>query len=148
MRNIALPLKIEKGRFAGHKDTRKAIDENISLIISTPVLSTPVDPRFGFVFSNLRFEQIDEKEGVVITDSDLYEKKISGNSRNLDTFASDLRSSIVRAEKRLANVKVSTTYITEERTMHITVSGVIKETSEDYRFHTTFAIWNPNNEER
>ena len=148
MRNLALPLKIEKGRLVGHKDIRDAIDESISLIISTPVLSTPVDPEFGFVFSNLRFEQIDEKEGVVMTDSQLCDKKISGNSRNLDTFAADLRDSILRAESRLTGVKVSTTYITEERTLHITVSGVIKETSEDYRFHTTFAIWNPNNEER
>ena len=143
-----MPLRIEKGRFVSHEDVRASIDENISLIIGTPVLSSPIDPQLGFVFTNLRFEQIDEKEGVVMTDSDLFDKKISGNSRNLDTFASELKESILRAENRLKNIKVSTTYITEERTLHITVSGIIKETLEDYRFHTTFAIWSHNNEKR
>ena len=147
MRSLALPLRIENGRFASHEDTKKAIDENISMIISTPVLSSPTDPSLGFVFTNLRFEQVDENEGVVMTDSEFFDKKISGNSRNLDTFAFELRNSIVRAERRLSNIKVSTTYIIEERALHITVGGIIKASGEEYSFHTTFAIWNRNNKE-
>ena len=83
-----------------------------------------------------------------MTDSYLFDKKISGNSRNLDTFASELKDSILRVERRLKNIKVSTTYITEDRTLHITVSGVIKESMEDYRFHTSFTIWSRNNEKK
>lgn len=131
---------------------KEAIDDSLSLIISTPLFSNPVDPSFGFVLANLRFEQIDEKEGVVcnsseegfspILDESVYEKKISGNSRNFNTFASDLKDAILRLEHRLGDVKVTMTYIRQERTIHIVVTGVIKETKEDYQFHKSFVIWN------
>ena len=151
MRHLAIPFRIEKGRFVRHGSIKEAIDETLTLIISTPVYSTPADPKLGFIFSNLRFEQIDEKEGVVCNPandewssmiSGVYEKKISGNSRNFDTFAAELKEAILHVEKRLSDVKVAMTYLTQERAIHVTVSGTIKETGEDYKYYTTISIWN------
>lgn len=152
MSEISLPLRIEGGRLARSRNTKDAIDASLSMIISTPLFSNPVDPGFGFIFANLRFEQIDEKDGVVsnpatdstpsILDEGVYEKKISGNSRNFNTFASDLKDAIVKNEHRLGDVKVTMTYLRAERAIHIAVTGVILETKEDYQFHKHYVIWN------
>lgn len=152
MGDLSLPLTIKDGRFVRHKNLKEAIDESISLVIFTPLFSNPIDPRFGFVLSNLRFEQIDEKEGVVLDvgveditpllDTSIYKKKISGNSRNFNTFASELKSAIARVENRLGELKVSMTYIREERVIHIVVTGIIVETGEDYQFQKRIKVWN------
>lgn len=152
MSDISLPLRIEGGRLARSRSIKEAIDASLSMIISTPIFSNPVDPGFGFIFANLRFEQIDEKEGVVsnpatdsvptILDEGVYEKKISGNSRNFNTFASDLKDAIVKTEHRLGDAKVTMTYLRAERAIHIVVTGVILQTKEDYQFHKRYVIWN------
>ena len=149
---ISLPLRIEKGGLARSASPKQAIDDAISLLISTPLYSSVADPEFGFVFTNLRFEQIDEKEGVVcgsasdgfqsVLDDDVYEKKLSGNSRNINTFASDLRNAVLMYEPRLDSVKVNMTYVREERAIHIVVTGIIRETGEEYQLHKIFTIWN------
>lgn len=152
MSGISLPLRIENGRLARSGSLKKAIDDSVSMLISTPLFSNPVDPGYGFVFSNLRFEQINEKEGVVsnlaegvispILDESVYDRKISGNSRNFNTFAADLKNAILNNELRLSDVRVTMTYIRDERAIHIAVTGVISETGEDYQFHKRFVIWN------
>jgi predicted component of type VI protein secretion system len=75
-------------------------------------------------------------------DSSLYELKISGSSKNLNTFASELKDAITKYEKRLTDVAVSMTYIREERRIYISVKGVIPSTMERYQFTTTINIWN------
>lgn len=152
MGDLSLPLTIKDGRFVRHKNLKEAIDESISLVISTPLFSNPIDPKFGFILSNLRFEQIDEKDGVVLSagteditpllDTSVYKKKISGNSKSINTFASELKDAIARVENRLSGMKVAMTYVREERTIHIVVTGVITETGEDYQFHKRIMIWN------
>lgn len=149
---LSLPLRIEDGRMVRAKSVKQAIDDALSMLISTPLYSNPIDPSFGFVFMNLRFEQIDEKEGIVydsahdglspVLDEDIYNKKISGNSRNLNTFAAELKESILRVEQRIKDVKVSMTYLREERAIIVVVTGVIRETGEDYQFQKRIDIWN------
>jgi len=149
---LSLPLRIENGRVAGAKSTKQAIDDTLSMLMTTPLYSNPADPGFGFVLMNLRFEQIDEKEGIVydsahdgispVLDDEIYTKKISGNSRNLNTFASELKESIIRSEKRIKNVKVTMTYLREERAIVVVVTGTIRETGEDYQFQKRVEIWN------
>mgnify|MGYP004449086991 FL=1 len=96
MENIKLPLKIEKGRFFKSTDVIESIDANLSLLIHSPQQLIGMDPQFGFVFNNLRFEIFNENMGVVFNskpddndeeDNFIYEKKISGLSRNINTFA-------------------------------------------------------------
>lgn len=151
MRNISLPFRIEKGRLREEESTRKAIDDNLNLLLSTPCYSCAVDPEFGFIFNNLKFEIFDEKEGVVYNSSDsseifegkkgLYEKKISGSSKNLNTFASELKATIAKYEPRLSDVSVSMTYVREERLIYINVKGKISENEEGYNYTTTLRVW-------
>lgn len=151
MQSISLPFKIEKGNLVVENQLKKAIDNNLSLLLSTPCYSYPADPEFGFIFNNLKFEMFNEAEGVVYNSSSdteifegkngLYEKKISGSSKNLNTFASDLKNTISRYENRLADVAVSMTYVKEERLIYIHIKGRIVENGEEYNYTTTLRIW-------
>jgi predicted component of type VI protein secretion system len=72
----------------------------------------------------------------------VYDKKISGSSRSINTFAAELKAAIVQYEQRLDKVSVSMTYIREERKIYITVKGTIVSTGEDYTYNQTIRVWN------
>ncbi len=121
------------------------------LIITTERFSTPADPQFGFVFNNLRFEMFNENEGVVFDSGDTdtmsniqgaYDKKISGSSKSINTFAAELKTAITKYENRLEKISVSMTYIREERMIYITVKGFIVSTKEEYVYDQTIKVWN------
>lgn len=150
MTHILIPLDVKAQRFAREQDIKKAIDASLNLILTTQQYSTPADPQFGFVFVNLRFEIFNESEGVVYNSGDpkdvhgltgLYDKKISGSSKNLNTFAAELKEVINRYEKRLGNVAVTMTYIREERKIYVTIKGTILSTKESYTYTTTISVW-------
>ncbi len=149
---ISLPLQIKDKGLAREKKMVAAIDSFLSLLLNTPCNSCVADPNFGFVFNNLRFEIFNENEGVVYDSEDvvhdnnnpfdLYVKKISGTSKNLNTFASELKKAIETYEKRLTNVSVSMTYLREERNIYVTVKGFILAIEKEYQYNTNIKIWN------
>ena len=151
MGSISIPLRIEKGALGRTDDPRKAIDSALALLMATPCYSCAADPQYGFVFNNLRFEIFNENEGVVYNSSGLqgffegreglYDKKISGSSNNLNTFAAELKQTIEAYEKRLEKVSVSMTYIREERKIYVTVKGVIRQTGTDYQYLSVINVW-------
>lgn len=107
------------------------------------------DPQFGFIFNNLKFEIFNEKEGVIYDSTpqespspNLYDKKISGNSKNINTFAIDLKKAIEQYEKRLSHVSVSMTYLKSQRIIQIIVEGILIETGEVYKYTTSIRLWN------
>jgi len=151
MTSISIPLQLTNKGIGVDDKQKKAIDAVIYLIITTERFSTPADPQFGFVFNNLRFEMFNENEGVVYDSGDtdsmsniqnIYEKKISGSSKSINTFAAELKSSIEKYETRLENIAVAMTYIREERQIYITVKGIIADTKEDYIYNQTIRVWN------
>ena len=105
MSSIAIPLTVHRSRIERNDNIADAITGYLTLLSSTPRYLTAVDPEFGFMFNNLKFENVNEKEGVV------YDKKLSGSSKNLNTFAAELQQTIIRYEPRLNDVKVNMTYI-------------------------------------
>lgn len=145
-----IPLDMKGRGLVREEDIRKSIDSSLHLLLTTPQYSTPADPLFGFVFMNLRFEIFNESEGVVYnSDSSkdvhgqggLYDKKISGTSKNLNTFAAELKEVVNKYEKRLDNVATTMTYIREERNIYITIKGTIVTTKEPYTYTTTISVW-------
>lgn len=147
---ISLPLNITPKGLKQEDNMKRALDQSIQLLLTTPQFSTPADLNFGFVFNNLRFELLNEYEGVVYDSKNqeephglegLYDKKISGSSRNLNTFAADLRDTLRNYEKRLRDVAVTMTYIREERKIYVTIKGVIVETQQKYEYTTTMKVW-------
>lgn len=152
MISLRLPLEVGNAGLNRETDLKKSIDSVISLIINTPQHGCVADESFGFVFNNLSFENFNEHEGVVYNStpdfeaqaekSGLYDKKLSGSSKNLNTFAAELCESIVKYEPRLEQVTVSMTYIREERNIYVVVKALIKETREHYNFTNIFKIWN------
>ena len=102
------------------------------------------------MFNNLRFEIFNEHEGVVYDSGiveeshgieGLYDKKISGSSNNLNTFAAELKSALAQYEQRLSNPSVTMTYIREERLIYVTIKGIIASTREPYTYTTTLNVW-------
>lgn len=149
---ISLPLHIKDKGLAREENMVNAINSFLSLLLNTPCYSSIADPNFGFIFNNLRFEIFNENEGVVFDSddvvhdnnnpADLYVKKISGTSKNLNTFASELKSAVETYEKRLTNVSVSMTYIREEKNIYVTVKGFIPTIEKEYQYNTNIKIWN------
>ena len=151
MENIKLPLKIEKGRFFKSTDVIESIDANLALLIHSPQQLIGMDPQFGFVFNNLRFEIFNENMGVVFNskpddndeeDNFIYEKKISGLSRNINTFAANLADLICNYEPRLDDVAVTMTYLRQERMISLVVKATMKNSGKPYRYKSQIKIWN------
>ena len=144
--NIRIPLMVDKNRLDKDDHLKTSIDSYIELLLTTPEGGCLSDPEFGFIFNNLRFEIFDENEGVVLnTDVDrsaIYEKKISGSSRNVNTFAVELKRQIEKYEQRLSEVIVTMSYIREHRKIYITVRGTIVETQSEYQYQTSLNVWN------
>lgn len=144
--DVRIPLGVQKGRLWKAQDMKTSIDSYIELLMTTPEGGCVSDPEFGFIFNNLRFEIFDENEGVVLNSdlehSAIYEKKISGSSRNINTFAVELKRLIEKYEKRLSDVLVTMSYIREHRKIYITVRGTIIETKAEYKYQTTLNVWN------
>ena len=149
--NLTIPIQINNKGFVREERLNMSIDESLAMLMSTPCFSSAADPQYGFIFNNLRFEIFNESEGVVYNSSGfpyifegpdgLYSKKITGSSKNLNTFASELRETISKYEKRLKDVNVSMTYIREEQKIHVTVKGVIATTNENYQYKTIINVW-------
>ena len=151
MTNISIPLLLTPKGLQREDGLKGSIDANMYLIITTERFSTPADPQFGFVFNNLRFEMFNENEGVVFDSGDTesmsnlqgaYDKKISGSSKSVNTFAAELKAAITKYEERLEKISVSMTYIREERQIYITVKGIIVSTKEDYIYDQIIKVWN------
>ena len=140
-----IPLKINSGVLATYTDVQESIDAHVELLLTTPVGSCVSDPNFGFILNNLRFEIFNENEGVVLNadedPSELYEKKVSGSSRNVNTFAIELKQLIEHYEPRLEDVLVTMSYVREHRKIYITIKGVIIETQTNYQYQTSIIIW-------
>lgn len=132
---LTIPISIRKGALERTEGLAEAITSNLSLLVSTPRYLTAADPHFGFVFNNLKFENVNEKEGVV------YNRKLSGSSKNINTYAAELQKAILEYEPRLQDVKVNMTYVREEKQIYTTVDAVISETQKPYQFTTTIKVW-------
>ena len=141
-----MPLQVNVGAFATYTDVQDSIDAHIELLLTTPVGSCISDPDFGFILNNLRFEIFNENEGVVFNaeedHSPLYDKKVSGSSRNINTFAIELKQLIEHYEPRLEDVLVTMSYVREHRKIYITIKGVITYTQTNYNYQTTMRVWN------
>ena len=141
MAYLSIPLKVVKTGLARENNIKRSIDEAINMLLTTPRYNSIGDSKYGFVFNNMRFEIFDEHEGVIYNSGDtlyenglrdLYSKKISGSSKNMNTFAAELKEAVKDYEKRLDDVAVTMTYIREERLVYITIKGVIAATKEGY----------------
>ena len=150
MSYLSIPLNVVKSGFEREKKLKKSLDESLFLLLTTPRYNNISDPEFGFVFNNMRFEIFDEHEGVIYNSGDtiyergikdLYNKKISGSSKNMNTFAAELKEVIKHYEKRLSDLSVTMTYIREERLIYVTVKGVIASIRKDYTYSTTIKVW-------
>lgn len=146
---LSIPLQVKKG-FAREKSLKKSLDESLYMLLTTPRYNNMSDPEYGFIFNNMRFEIFDEHEGVIYNSGDtiydrgikdVYNKKISGSSKNMNTFAAELKEVVKNYEKRLSDVAVTMTYIREERLIYVTIKGVIIQTKEDYVFTSTLRVW-------
>lgn len=152
MKSIAIPLQITKDGLRLEEDVKKSVDKSIALLIQTSCYSWVADPQYGFVLKNLRFEIFNENEGTVYDSNDksntfrynrpIYKMKVTGTSKNVSTFAADLKKAIETYEPRLKHVTATLTYIREERRIYVLVKGTLVDQQEDYQYETVIKIWN------
>ena len=152
--NIYAPLEITKKGIRREEKLEESIGKTIDMILQTPCNSCAVDPEFGFVFNNMRFETIDESDGTISNPpereewkewknrrKELYNLKVSGNSKNTNTFAAILQEAIKRYEPRLTGVDTLLTYVREKKIIEVAVKGTINETGKPYEYKTIINIW-------
>lgn len=130
----AIPFTIQKSEgIRKETDPKESIRSFLELLVSSPQGSCVADPEFGFIFKNFRFENFNEDKGVLYSSnpekepSMYYKHKVHGRSVNVNTFAFDLKKSIEHYEPRLRQVKVNMEYRMHEKTVVLTVSGVVGE---------------------
>ncbi|MBO7591434.1 MAG: hypothetical protein J6T05_07560 [Prevotella sp.] len=149
MENLVSPLEIVMGGISRTDNIKESINSFLEILLTSACGDCCIDPEFGFIFNNMRFEIFNEREGTIYNsttpeseeEDEMYTKKISGNSRNLNTFATDLKEVIMKYEHRLADVAATMSYVREERKIYVTVTGVIIDTKEKYKYDTTLKIW-------
>ena len=71
----------------------------------------------------------------------MYNKKVSGTSKSINTFATELKRAIEQYEKRLSGVSVTMSYLKNAKKVQINVEGTLTETNEAYRYTTSIDIW-------
>lgn len=149
MSYLSIPLQITKKGFLREESLDKSIHMAIAMLLQTPYYSCAADPQYGFVFKNLRFEIFNENDGTIEDsrgeisprEQRLYGMKVSGSSKNINTFAAELKEAVVRNEPRLSEVSTILTYVREEKRIYVTVKGNITETGKEYQYQTTINIW-------
>lgn len=150
MKFFTTPLQLTDGKLMRASALKESIDTSLTLLLNTPLGSYVCDPNYGFAFTGLRFENFDENSGTVFTpanmergeDRSVYEKKISGSSKNLQTFAADLNSAVKKYEPRLKDTTCVMTYIRDSRQIVITVRGTIVMTDAPYLYKRIIKVWN------
>ena len=138
---LKIPFGIDRGGFEREKSGKHSIDSFLDMLISTAKGTFIADPDFGFVLNNLKFENFNEKSGVIDGEINPYNLKISGNSKNSDTFAYELCDEIKRYEKRINSPFVEMSYISKRRLILINITAVLPETKEEYKYSTVIKIW-------
>jgi hypothetical protein len=149
MKSVVSPLEIIMGSISRTNNQKESIDAFLEILLTSACGDCCIDPEFGFIFNNMRFEIFNEREGTIFnstltddsTDDPLYSKKVSGNSKNINTFATDLKKVIMKYEQRLSDVAATMSYVRDERKIYITVTGIIVDTQEKYKYDTTLKIW-------
>lgn len=149
MESLVSPIEVLMGGISRTDNEKESIDSFLEILLTSACGDCCIDPEFGFIFNNMRFEIFNEREGTIFNsssiedsgDDQLYLKKISGNSKNINTFATDLKEVIMKYEHRLTDVAATMSYVRDERKIYITVTGVIIDTQEKYKYDTTLKIW-------
>lgn len=146
--DLKIPLDIHAGRMFRTQSEDEAIRQHLTMLITTPVGECILDPKFGFVFNNLRFEIFDENNGTVLApetveeeDDYLYHEKLSGTSKNINTFASELKNAIEHYEHRLKDVRVTMTYTRLEQRIYISIKAIKVSTETEFEFSTHINTW-------
>lgn len=152
MMTLKIPLEVKSDGLARDTELKQSIDDFLRILMTSPKYSFKADANFGFIFNNLSFENFNEAEGVISNlksdlydlseEAGLYEKKISGSSKNFNTFAAELRTDIQTYEPRLKKISVTMTYVRLEREIYVDIKGKIAATGEDYQYRSVIKVWN------
>lgn len=141
MTSLKLPLEILSGGLSRQEDEKASIDAMVTMLITSSRSDCIADPQLGFVFNSFAFENFNEREGRIASCDTADGKKLSGTSRSVDTFASELCNCIREYETRLEDVTASMTYISKEKTIYIEIKGTVKSTMAPYQYSTTIRVW-------
>lgn len=134
----------------------RSIDTFINMIVASERGCCKADPDFGFAFEDFHYATFSAERAEffkpLVTDTNnktlasitdpMYDRTIVGSSKNIDTFAEALKTTIERYEKRLTNIKVAINYLPMDKVMCIEIDAVINdETRNPYNHRIYSQIW-------
>lgn len=146
--NLTTPILLNKTN-EYTDDMKKSVDSFIALLLSSKKHSCIADDDFGFIFENLRYENIDPNRGLFINNDDnlilrssIYDKKINGTGKNVNSFAKEIKNSIEKYEKRLENVEISIDFQQKGKIVCIMVNGILCDhRNTPYSYEFKINIW-------
>lgn len=141
MISLKLPLDILSGGLSRQEDEKASIDAMVTMLITASKSDCIADPELGFVFNSFAFENFNEREGRIAYCDAADDKKLSGTSRSVDTFAAELCNCIRKYEPRLKDIVTTMTYISKDKTIYIEIKGTVKSTMTPYLYSTTIRVW-------
>ena len=65
MSSLIAPIEITKKGLLRTDNEKESIDSFLNLLLNTTCGECYIDPHFGFIFNNLRFEIFNEQQGVI-----------------------------------------------------------------------------------
>lgn len=134
---------------------KPSIDAFLDLLIASGKNSFEADDDFGFSLEDYRFEIYNPEIGLFNSptpkgkkdligsiDDPLYKYKIAGSSINTQTFANDLKNTIVQYERRLKDVEVNMEFVAKGTILVVSVSGIIDDGYDTpYAYLSKISIW-------
>ena len=65
MDNLVSPLEIITGSISRTDNLKESIDSFLEILLTSACGDCCIDPEFGFIFNNMRFEIFNEREGTI-----------------------------------------------------------------------------------
>lgn len=134
---------------------KTSIDAFLDMLISSGKNSFEADDDFGFSLEDYRFEIYNPEIGLFHSpnpkgkqdligsiEDPLYKYKIAGSSINTQTFANELKNTIVQYEQRLKNVEVNMEFVAKGTILVVSVNGIIDDGYDTpYAYLSKISIW-------
>ena len=135
-----------------NSNMKASIDAFLRFLIASNKYDSIADEDLGYCLEDFRFEGFSSEGGMFLDRSNftrntnensqlkdikdpLYGKRLIGNSERQDTFARELKLCIERYERRLRNVGVTMDFQKNGRIIHVIVTGVIANATNDLYYN-------------
>ena len=87
MDSLVSPLEIIMGGISRTDNQKESIDAFLEILLTSACGDCCIDPEFGFIFNNMRFEIFNEREGTIFNSAPKIPRRATTKPRRLITIS-------------------------------------------------------------